>query len=105
MRTGHMTAAFFTPSASARDFIASRMLSSSQLGSAARRSAARARNFFALSRVDLDFLFSKRSGPYSGRASKKPSLPGMSVSTSVRCCKSAATAAGSMAGFFTASRI
>ena len=104
MRSGHMTAAFFTPSASAMAFMASSMASSfhSQPSSAVRQSS---RKCFELSSVLLLFLLTKSSAPYSGSSSKKPSLPGMSVSTSVRCWSSAAMAAGSMSGFFTAWRI
>ena len=60
MRTGHMTAAFFASSASARAFMASSMASSFHSHSAS-ASRARARKCAELSSVLLLFLLTKSS--------------------------------------------
>ena len=105
MRTGHMTFAFLHPQLSAMPVIAASMLSSFQSGSASNTGSI----FRSISREPassvLLFLWMYSAVSYPGSSSKKSSFSGMSVSTSVRCCKSAAMAAGSIRGFFTALRM
>ena len=105
MRTGHISVAFLTPRDSARPMRQSWTASWVQLSRASRAGTAASSMFRETSASVLDFLLVKRETSYSGKASKKSTFSGMSVSFSHRAWSRAATAAGSTAGFFTACRI
>ena len=105
MRTGHMRVAFLTSSFAARSMSPSWMASTVQSLSPSSMGMAASSMDWETSGLVLDFLLVKKSVSYSGRASKKSTFSGISVSFSQRACSRAATAAASMAGFFTTERI
>ena len=90
MRTGHMRVAFLTSRDSAREMRVSWMASVVQSARPSRAGMAASSILRDTSGLVLDFLLVNRSTPYSGRASKKSSFSGMSVSFSHRAWSSPA---------------